>query len=256
VQLWDAQTGAQLASFVPPDFDEYVTGLAWTVDGQHLAVAGGDIDSSSVVVVDRTGAVLARFREEPEVYLRETMFSPDGTVLAIPRRPLRHATPSQQGLWLWDWRAGEMVGRIETQVLDVDWDPAGRRLVTVAELESRLDVWDARTLERISTVTGTSAFTDVRFSPDGAQVATSGTDGDVNLWNLENGAPTRLRGHEVYVAAVGFSGDGRQLVSVDADGVMRTWAVDVDDLVALAEQRLTRGLTDVECRRFLHRDTC
>lgn len=256
VQLWDAVTGAQLASFVPPDFDDFVTGLAWSPDGQHLAVAGGDGDSSSIVVVDRAGRTLARFREEPEVYLRESMFSPDGTVLAIPRRPLRQATPDQQGLWLWDWAAGEMIGRIDAQVLDVDWDPAGERLVTIAELESRVEIWDAATLAPISSFTGTSAFSDVRYSPDGSQVATSGTDGDVNLWDVDTGTPTRLRGHDAHVAGVAFSPDGRRLVSVDAAGVMRAWAIDVDDLVAIAQHRLTRGLSEVECRRFLHRDGC
>lgn len=256
VRIWDAVTGAEIVSFTPPDFDEFVTGLAWSPDGEHLAVSGGDGDSSSIVVVDRAGAVVARFVEEPGVYLRNSYFSPDGTVLAIPRRPLRQGVPDQQGLWLWDWSAERMVGRIDTQTLAADWDPTGQRIVTVSELESVGEVWAVGTGERITSFAGTSGFTDVRFSPDGSEVAATSVDGDVNLWDAEDGTlEATLRGHDVAIS-LAYSHDGRRLASVDADGMLRVWALDLDDLIGIAEQRLTRRLTGVECRQFLHRDTC
>jgi hypothetical protein len=30
------------------------------------------------------------------------------------------------------------------------------------------------------------------------------------------------------------------------------WALDLDDLIAIAAAELTRGLTDDECRQYLH----
>jgi len=127
----------------------------------------------------------------------------------------------------------------------------------VAETESIGEVWDVHTQERITSFTGTSPFNDVRFSPDGSQVATTGVDGDVNLWSATDGSrEATLHGHDTVAVSLAFTSDGNRLASIDASGIVRVWALDVDDLIAMAEQQLTRGLTEVECRQFMHRDTC
>jgi hypothetical protein len=46
------------------------------------------------------------------------------------------------------------------------------------------------------------------------------------------------------------------LVSGGWDGTVRVYALKLEDLVALARQRLTRSLTDEECRRYLHVEAC
>jgi len=51
------------------------------------------------------------------------------------------------------------------------------------------------------------------------------------------------------VLAKGFLGAG-------LDGTTRVYAVEVDELVALAQSRLTRWFTPEECRQYLHMDTC
>jgi hypothetical protein len=38
--------------------------------------------------------------------------------------------------------------------------------------------------------------------------------------------------------------------------VVRVWAVDIDDLIAIAKRNVTRGLTGDECRRYLHSRDC
>ena len=54
-----------------------------------------------------------------------------------------------------------------------------------------------------------------------------------------------------------FGPDGSTLASVgDNDGISRVWALDLDDLIAIAERRLTRTLNDAECRQYLHVDRC
>jgi len=55
---------------------------------------------------------------------------------------------------------------------------------------------------------------------------------------------------------VSFSGDGRFLVSSGNDGTIRVYLAQTDDLVDLARSRVTRTLTDDECRRFLHVEAC
>jgi WD40 repeat protein len=65
-----------------------------------------------------------------------------------------------------------------------------------------------------------------------------------------------LRGHTGAISDVSVSPDGAHAMSVGADGTVRVWALRLDDLVAIAEDGLTRTLTDAECRRYLHTDGC
>jgi hypothetical protein len=37
---------------------------------------------------------------------------------------------------------------------------------------------------------------------------------------------------------------------------VRVYALDIDDLVGLARDRVTRGFTDQECRQYLHMFAC
>ena len=55
---------------------------------------------------------------------------------------------------------------------------------------------------------------------------------------------------------VEFSPDGKRLVTTWADGVTRVWTLDLDELIAIARERVTRGLTVAECKQYLHTATC
>jgi WD40 repeat protein len=56
------------------------------------------------------------------------------------------------------------------------------------------------------------------------------------------------------VSGLAFSADGRRLVSAAPDGVVRVWTLDLDELIRIAEQEVTRELSDDECRQNLHRE--
>ena len=56
--------------------------------------------------------------------------------------------------------------------------------------------------------------------------------------------------------APAVSPDGTRLASASYDRTTRVYAVDLDELVTLAQSRLTRWFTPDECRQYLHTDTC
>ena len=79
----------------------------------------------------------------------------------------------------------------------------------------------------------------------------------MRLWDAESGSQTLvLRGHRGLVSAVAFSPDATKLASVSGEGTVRVWALDLDDLIEIAEDKLTRTLTDEECSQYLHVDRC
>ncbi|MBK8913349.1 MAG: protein kinase [Phycisphaerales bacterium] len=89
----------------------------------------------------------------------------------------------------------------------------GRRIV--AGQRTGVCMWDvgSGTLERVLEG-GEESGGAVAFSPDGAWIATGGSDAAVRLWEVGSGRLVRtLRGHRGLVQSVMFSPDGSRLVS-------------------------------------------
>jgi signal transduction histidine kinase len=89
--------------------------------------------------------------------------------------------------------------------------------------DNKVELFDYPTDVVLRTLELTSRAYVIGWSPDGAQLAASGEDGDVHLWNLQQETHRILRGHSEPCMRLGFSPDSRLIFTGSRDGTTRLW---------------------------------
>lgn len=146
--------------------------------------------------------------------------------------------------WLWDlslaegWPIESIPG--ELTALDVQ-----RGLLAVGTAEGEVFLLEPEAEKARLLGAHGAEVRAIRFSPDGARLASGSMDGEIDLWVLdENRAPEVREAHEERVTQLRFSPDGRWLASSSWDGTVRAWELATD------ETRVLRGhaqvVTDIE----------
>jgi WD40 repeat protein len=255
VRAWDA-TGKELFTVTDP---AGVFAVDWSQDGRLLLIGDG---YGSTRIFDRSGRNVGTLQEHRAPVtiegtrldvppISDAQFSPDGRLVVTSPLSDRDAHVT-----IWDWQGGDVVRTIGTAryTSNVAFDPNGSRIATGSD--SGTEVRDVERGTKLSAMAAAGVL-DVAFSPDGSRVATASVDSTVRLFEAESGREILvLRGQCGAVTAVAFSPDGTKLASISPCDGVRIWALDLDDLLQIADREVTRSLTNEECLQYLHANRC
>jgi WD40 repeat protein len=247
--VWDAATGKKLLTL--SGHEEGVRDI--TFSPNRILIATGGFDLTARVWDGTTGEELLKFTDYKGL-VTGVAFNPDGT---------RLATSSTDGTAkIWDVKTGELLFTLTghtSGVTDIAYSPDGSKLATVSG-DTTAKIWDAVTGRELLTLTGHSAeLRPVAFSPDGKFLVTGSGDNTAKIWNVETGEELlTLPGSKGGVQGVAFSPSdgGSHLAVASNDGVVRVFLLQIDELLVLAQSRVTRSLTTAECQKYLHVEQC
>ena len=250
VQMWDIPTRQKLWSVrdLPSP-----AALAFSPDGSHLFF-GPDNPTSDAgpSIVDVASGEVEILLTERTVDVWGPRFSADGSRVAFTH----HDPFVSSHLAVWDVPSDVQVSDASSEGGPLALSPDGRVVATSGGPVLRL--LDADSLDRLRTLEGhTAPITLIEFSPDGGTIVTASLDGTARVWDTESGdtilvPPVRPTG----VVAAAFSADGSRITTIYADGTIIVQPLTVEDVVEIAEARVTRTFTDEECRTYLHVPAC
>lgn len=248
VVVWDAVSGEQLVRLIGHQVG--IRDVAFSPDGERLATAS--FDQTARIWEVASGEELLKLAGHEGLVLG-VAFSPDGQTLAT--------SGTDQRVNLWDATSGGLLRTLEGNInpKDIAFSPDGGLLASGAA-DGAAILWDTTTGLPVRTLTAPGSDTQsLAFSPDGRWLAIGSGDNTAKVWDVETGQDTYLLpGSLGGVVGVAFNPrhQGDRLAVASADGIVRELLLNIDELVALAERRLTRGLTLEECQRYLHLEQC
>ena len=236
--------------------------LAWSPDGQTLAVGSGGLDFAVRLWDVATGKEIRAFEKQQTGFF-QVAFSPDGSLVASVDR--------RGGLYLWDALTAKVRNvrklseqatvsfasngksfitidekgqacLLETATLKtlrvfssgrglqapqahVAWSADGK-IVAAADTSDKLRLFEVLTGNVLHTLDLPGPIDHLSISPDNRLLATAGKDKIARLWNIADcNMPAELEGHTRPIKGAAWSPDSKTLATISGDKTARLWDV-------------------------------
>jgi WD40 repeat protein len=205
--------------------DGEVGAIAWSPDGSKVA-AGGQLHRALMIWDARTGALLHNLNRE-DGSISAVAWSPDGKYVAAGRWFTR-IYRSHVAINVWDGETGQRLHGLQGPLSD--WEGANdvpqRALAfspdsttLAAGHRQAISLHDVRTGRRLATIQGQGAIGRVVvFSPDGAQILTSGVrrDSPIEVFETTSGGHKRSLGSDPErPSSLAYRVDGQEIATAD-----------------------------------------
>jgi len=165
------------------------------------------------------------------VQVSQAMFTPDDKQLI--------SVSNDKTIRIWDLASGETVSILRPQIAtglggglcagaisrDGRYLAAGGYTVASTGMAIYLIAIESGRIEKVFDGHGIGTIIGLAFSPNGTQLASSGGDRTVHIWNLASGACDRiLSGNADVVRSLAYSPDGQHLATACVDGTAAIWS--------------------------------
>jgi WD40 repeat protein/predicted nucleic acid-binding Zn ribbon protein len=244
-RIWDATSGTAVLTLT--GHIGGIKAVSFSPDGTRLATASED---GSAKIWDASSGIEICTLGGHDAPVTGISFSPDGMQLAT--------TGGDGSIMVWSTESctDSLSLFAPAWITGVAFSPDGSQLATT-HVDRVARVWDIASVTMVLTLTHhTNIVNGVAFSPDGTRLATASSDKSVRIWDVASGKELLALGHTAEVYGVAFSPDGIHLVTTTSDGKIYLHLLQIEELITLAQRRVTRSLTPVECQQYLEQEQC
>jgi WD40 repeat protein/DNA-binding SARP family transcriptional activator/energy-coupling factor transporter ATP-binding protein EcfA2 len=223
--------------------DEWVWTMGFSPDGALLAMTG-EHHSALYVWDGDTGQNLLTTPSLSKRWVVAAAFAPDGRWLAVI---------SDTELIVYDtgdWSELARTPHDEGGMRHFRATSDGRHVVASTQT-AQLAVYDTTRWERVGPAwqAHDGVILDLEVAPDGVTIASASDDGSIRIWDLATGQLLQTIQVGGSVRNIAFLDDYRLLVT-GAEGPLLVVTLDLDELLAIARDRLTRGFNPEECAAY------
>ena len=126
--------------------------------------------------------------------------------------------------------------------------PVTIRWIVTASWDGTAKVWDAETGRELSTLIGhDGGVGSVAWSLGGQRILTGSVNNIAKTWDAVTGKELMtLTGHDHWVSSVSWMPEGKRIATGGKYGLVQVYTTDIDELLQIAESRVTRQLTAEE----------
>ena len=233
------QSNGKLISRLVGFHVKYVRGLSFSPDGKRLASVG---KGKSVRIWDiQTGKLISKFYAHQDDVTRVS-FHPNGKMLLTGSSDgTAKLWDSDRGIELVTFNPNGSESSIKNNqvkpIQDLNFSPDGN-LIVIAK-KTMISLWDLQGKLLANAIAHDNGVYRVSFRPDGKQLATSGSDQTVKLWQIEGqiGGQIKELNREIQlvrtfktnsndVLSLNFSADGRRLAFGSEDNSIQIFNLD------------------------------